>query len=131
MSKSSTPASSDSSVTSIPIGTSDTTAVPPCVLKVSLKIDNIRQSATPDFRDSNKLDAAIDGNLPNNLVAPPIFTDILSEKLSYSSRRDVYMRCWINLAADSVSISAPQFVDLDLSIIYALDKCASLWTPPP
>ena len=65
MRKSSTPDSNDSSGTSIPIVTSDTTNVPPCGLSVSLNIGNTRKYATPDLRYSNKLDTSIDGNFTN------------------------------------------------------------------
>ena len=39
------------------------------------------------------------------------------------------MRCRMNLVADPVNITAPQFVDLRLLTINTLDKSASLWTP--
>ena len=63
------------------------------------------------------------------MVAPPIFTEILGEKLSKSSRWDLYTRCRMNLAADPVNIPAPQFVDLGLSTFNVLDKGISLWSP--
>ena len=50
---------------------------PPYGLKMILKIDDILQSATLDLRESNKLDAAIDGKFPDNLVAPSIFTEVM------------------------------------------------------
>ena len=126
MRKYSAPASSDSSGTSITIGTSDTTNYPPCGLKVSPNIDDIWQSVTPYLRKSNKLDTTIDGKLPNHTVAMPILTDVLNEKLSDSPSRDIYMRCRMNLTADLVNIPAPQFVDLGLSTIDTLDKYASI-----
>ena len=73
------------------------TTAPPCVLNMSPDIDKIRQSATPDFRKYNKLDTSIDRQFTNNLVAPPIFTEVIGEKLSNSSIQDFYMRCWMNL----------------------------------
>ena len=50
MRKYSTLASSYSSGTMIPSGTSDPTTAPPCGLNVSLEVDNIQKSATPDLR---------------------------------------------------------------------------------
>ena len=129
MSKYSTPASSDSTGTRITIGTSSNTTAPPCGLNVSPKIYDIRQSATPCLRKSNKLDAAIGVKFPNNLVAPPIFTEVLCDKLSNSYSRDLYTRCQMKLAAYPVNILAPQFVYLGLSTIDTLDGGASLWTP--
>ena len=129
MIKYSTPYSSASSGTRIPIGTSDNTTSPPCGINLSPKIYNTWKSVTLYFRESNKLDTYIDGKFTNNLVAPPIFTEVICDKLSGSSIRDIYMRCYMNLAADPVNIPVPQFVDLGLSNIDALDKGASLWTP--
>ena len=119
------PDSSDIIGTRIPIGTSDTTTSPPCGLNVIPNIDNIWQSATPDLKTSNKLDASNYGKFPDNMVAPPIFTDVISDKLSNSSIRDLYTRCRMNLAAHPFNIPAPKFVDLGISAIYALDKGSS------
>ena len=60
---------------------------------------------------------------------PPIFAELISDKLSNSSIQDLYTHCRMNLAVDSVNIPAPQFVDLGLLTIKLLYKSASLWTP--
>ena len=121
--------SSDSIGTKITIGTSDTTTAPPYGLNVIPEIGNIRQSATPDLRDSDKLDTSIDGNFTNNLVAPPIVTDVISDKLFNSSRQDLYARVGMNLEEYPVNPVTSQFVYLGLSTVDALDKEASLLTP--
>ena len=110
------------------IGIIGTTA-PPCGLNVSPYIHNIWKSATPDFRKSNKLDTSVDQQFTDNLVAPPIFTEVICDKLSYSSIQDLYTCCWMNLVADLVNVPARKFVDLGLSTINVLGKGASLWTP--
>ena len=130
MSKSSNPYSSESTGTRgtgtrIPIGAT----VTPCAPNVIPKIENVWQSATPYLGKSNKLDTSIDGKFTNNLVAPPIFTELHCEKLSDSSIQDLYTHCQMNLAEDIFNIPAPQFVDLGISTINALDKGFSLWTP--
>ena len=122
MIKYSNPYSSDSNKTRILIESNDNTTAPPCGLNVIPKINDIRQSGTPDLRDSNKLENSIDGKFTNNLVVPPIFTEVLCEKLSDSSIRYIYTRCRMNLTPDPVNIPAPQFVDLGLSTIGALNK---------
>ena len=63
------------------------------------------------------------------MVALTIFAYVLCDKLSDSSIWDIYMRCWINLAADPVNIPSPKFMDLGLSTIDALNKGASIWDP--
>ena len=72
-----TPDFSDSTGTRIFIGTSGTSNAPPAEAIWRRRCVNKRQSATPDLRDSNKLDTSIDGKFTNNLVAPPIFTDVV------------------------------------------------------
>ena len=125
MRKYSNPAPSDSTVTRISIRTTS----PPCGINVSLKIDNIRQSATPYLRKSNKLDTSIDGKFTNILAELPIFIEVLCDKISDIFIQDLYTRRLMNLAAHPVNIPAPQFVDLGLLTIDALDKVASIWTP--
>ena len=63
------------------------------------------------------------------MVAPPIFAEVLGDKISHNSIRGLYMRCRMKLTADPVNIPKPQFMDLGISTINALDKSASLWNP--
>ena len=130
MSKFPTPISSESSGTR---GTGTMIFIeattPPCGLNVIPEINNIRQSTTPDLRKSNKLDTSIDQQFTNNLVAPPIFTELFCDKISNIYSWDLFTRFWMNPAAYPVNIPAPQFVDLGISTINALDKGASICTP--
>ena len=91
MSKYSAPYYSESNGNSITIGTSDNSTAPPCGLNAILKIDDIRKSNTPYLRKFNKLDAVIDEKFIDNLVAPPILTEAICDKLSKSSIQDIYM----------------------------------------
>ena len=111
--------------TKITIGTNS----PPCRLNGIPKINDIRKSATQYLIKSNKLDTSIDGNFTDNLVALPIFTEVICYKISDSSIRDLYTRFWTNLTADPVNIPGPKFVDLGLSTIGTLDKGASICNP--
>ena len=52
---------------------------PSCDLSMSKEIENIRQSTSPDLRQSNKLDTSINWQFTNNLVVPPIFSEVLGE----------------------------------------------------
>ena len=105
------------------------TTVRPCGLNMILDIDDIRQLATPELRNSNKLDTSIDQKFTNNMVAPPIFTEVLVKILYNSSIWDLRTRCWMNLAEYPVNIPAPQFVDLGISTINKLYKGSSILTP--
>ena len=124
-----TTGSSDSSGTRIPIGNSNTNTAPPCGLNVSPNIGDIQKSTTPDLRDSDKIDTSVDGKFTNNLVALPIFTDILSDEISNTSIRGLYARIGMHLSADPVNSVAPKFVYLGFSTVDVLDKGAGLWTP--
>ena len=121
-----TTASSDSSGIRITIVTSDTTTTPPCGLDTSPNIGNVQKSANPYLRDLEKLDTPIDENFTNNLVAPPIFTDAPSDKLSTSSSRDIYARVGMHLTTDTANYMIPQLVDLGFSTVDTLDKSAHL-----
>ena len=101
---------------------------PPCGLNVIQYIGDIWQSTSPYLRKSNKFYSSIDQESTNNLVAPPIFTEVLGDKLSNSSRWYLYTLCRIILAAYSVNIPSPQFMYLGLSTINLLDKGASIFT---
>ena len=107
------------------IGTTD----PPCGLNMILEIGNTRQSTSPNIRNPNKLDTSIGRQFTNNMVTPPIFTEILGDKPSDSSSQGLYTFCRMNLAEDPANILAPQFVDLSLSNINTLYKGASIRTP--
>ena len=102
---------------------------PPCGINIITEIGNKRESATPYFRNSNKLDTSIDRQFNNNLVTPPILTEVLGDKLSEISIWDIYTHCRVSLVADTINISSPQFVHFGISTINALDKGASLWNP--
>ena len=127
--ESSTPASSDSTGTRISIGNNGTSTAPHVEEIWNPGIGNKRQSATPNLRNSDKLDTSIDGNFTNNFVMPPIFTDLFSNKLSNISIQDLYACIGMHLAEDPINFVTPQFVDLGFSNVDALDNRASLWTP--
>ena len=105
------------------------TTTPHCSLNVSLSIDDIRKSATPYLIKSDKFDTSIDGKFTNNMVAPPIFIEVLCDKFSDSYIWDIYMSCWMNLTAGPINTPEPQFVDSGISIIDSLNKGSNLWTP--
>ena len=92
-------------------------------------IGDIRQYTSTYLRKSNKLNTSVIRQLANNLVASPIFVEVLGEKLSNSSNRDLYMHCRMSLAIDTVNTPAPQFVEMGLLTINSLDISTSIWTP--
>ena len=129
ISETSTPDSSDSNGTRIPIGTCGTSTDPPDGDLWIPGIGNIRQSATPNLINSGKLDAAIDGKFTNNLDAPPISNEVFSEKLFNNSIMDIYVRLGIHLTTDPVNTATPQFMDTGFSTIDVLDYGAGIWIP--
>ena len=75
------------------------------------------------------MDAVIDGHFSDNLIVPPVITQVLSDKLSESSVRDLYERCGVHLTTDTVNPLSPQFMTHGFSNINALNKGARIWIP--
>ena len=79
------------------------TTSPPCGINTIHKVANKRQSASPGLvRQSQKLDAFVDGNFSDNQDLTSIFSKVICDKLSKSSIWDMYTRCRMNFAADPV-----------------------------
>ena len=95
-----TPASSDSTGTRISIEACGTSTTLPAEAIWNPRIGNKRQSATPKIRNCNKSDTSIDGKFTNNLVTPPISTDLVSYKITRSSIRGLYARVGMHLASE-------------------------------
>ena len=72
-------------------------------------------------RQPQKLDAAVDKKLTNDLNLMSIFSKVIGGKLSDSSNGDLYRRCRMNFADDTVHNQIPQFMYLGLLTINALD----------
>ena len=139
ISRTSTPYPSDNSGTRInginknstpdPSGISGTSAAPPAGGLWSPRIGNIRKSTSPNTRNSNELKYDIDGKFSNDPIATPVLTQVFSEKLSNSFRRDLYRRYGVHLTTDPVNPVAPQFINHDLSTSHTLNKGARIWCP--
>ena len=104
-----------------------TSAAPPSGGIWSPIIGNIRKSNSPNFIDSDELNAAVDRKFPNHQISPPVRTQLFGDELCDSYIRDINTRCKVNLTAESVNPMAPQFVNHDLSAVDALDESAGNW----
>ena len=95
---------------------------PPCGLNLIQQVANKHQSTSPGLViQSQKLDAIVDVELPNDLDLTSIFSKIISHKLSDGPRRDVYICFRMNFVADPVQTKTPPFMDLEFLKIIALD----------
>ena len=66
--------------------------LPPCVLNGSLQVTNKRKSTSPAVvGNTQKLDAVVDGNLPDDLDYASIFSNVIGQKLSNGSINDLYL----------------------------------------
>ena len=106
-----------------------TSAVPPPNGLWSPRVGNIQQSTSPDFRKPNELNNAVDRKLSNNLIVPPVSTQVFGDELSYSSSRDIYMQCRVNLATESINLMVPKFVNHGISTVESLNKSVGVWSP--
>ena len=94
----------------------------PCGLSGSLKVAKKRQSMSPGLGgNTQKLDTAIDGKLPNNLESESIFRKVIGHKLSYGSIGGLYSYFRMNFANDPVQTQAPNFMDIGLPDINTLN----------
>ena len=80
-----------------PYGISGTSAAPPSGGLWIPIIGNIRQSTSPNVRNTNELNAEADRKLSNNPIVLSVSTRVFGEKLSDISIRDLYTRCRMNL----------------------------------
>ena len=53
-------------------------------------IVNIRKSTSPNLRNSDKLNSAVDRKLSNDLIANLVRTQVFGDKISDSSSSDIY-----------------------------------------
>ena len=64
----------------------------PCGLNASLQVANKRQSTSPTLvKNGQKLDAVIDGKLPDDLDAASVFSKVIGHKPSNGSSGDLYL----------------------------------------
>ena len=88
---------------------------PPCGLNVSQEVGNKKQSASPGLvRQSQKLDAVVDGKFPNNLDSTSIFSKVIGDKISAGYTRDLYTLCRTNFAADPIQTHTPQLINMGI-----------------
>ena len=73
------------------------------------------------------MNSLIDRSLNNYPIAPYIRSQILGDELYEISNRDIYSRCRIGVAADTVNPVAPTFVRHGLPNIYTLDENCGIW----
>ena len=93
----------------------------------SLQLFNKRQSTVSDkIGDTQKFDTSVDRNLANYGDSTSIFSKDISRKLSHSSSADLYLRCWVDFASNSVRTEAPKFMDVGLPTVNTLNEVTSL-----
>ena len=79
------------------------TTSPPCGINATQKVANKRQSTSPVLvGHTQKLDAVVDGKLPDNLYSASIFSKAISHKLSNGSSGDLYMGFRMKFSANPV-----------------------------
>ena len=95
-----------------------------------LYVANKRQSTSPVLGgNTQKLDAFIDGNLPDDLNSASIFSKVIGHKRSNGSSSDLYSRFRINFENDLVQTQAPHFIDMGLPAINTFNESCVLGTP--
>ena len=107
------------------IGTS-----PPCGLQLSQEVGNIKQSTSPVWvRQSQILDAVVDGNFSDNQDLTSIFSKVIGAKLSNGSIQYLYNFYRMKILAYTVQTQTPKFVVLGFLTVNALDEGSGISTP--
>ena len=102
---------------------------PTCGLIGSLQFLNEWHSSSPDWSGKNqKLEAVVDGDLPNALNYVSIFSRVIGHKLYDGSSGDLYSSCRMNFVGDFFQNQAPQLMDLGLPDINTLNEGGVLST---
>ena len=78
--------------------------------------------------NTQKWDAVVDINFPNDMDSASIFSKVIGHKLSDGSSNDLYLYCRTNFAADVFQTQAPQFMDMGLLAINILNEISVLGT---
>ena len=92
-------------------------------------IGNIRQTTTPNSRETSEFHTSFDRIFSNYYNAPSIGRHILHDELYVSSRRDIYFCCGTNVAAKIVQPMVSQLVSHGLPTIDTLNENAAIWIP--
>ena len=71
----------------------------------------------------------IDKILPNYSNAPSVVSQILRDELSFSFGRNLYLRCRMDVATDTVQPMGPQLVIHELLTIDTLNEKIGIWIP--
>ena len=102
---------------------------PPCGLNRIKQVENKRQYNSTDLAENTrKMNAVIDGKLPNDLNSASIFSKVIGHKLSNGSSGDLYLHCRMNFADDPVQNQTPKFMDLGFLTINTFDERGDLST---
>ena len=78
--------------------------------------------------NTQKLDAVIDVNLPDDLDYASVFSKIIYHKLSDGYIWDLYSRWRMNIENDSIQTQDPQFMGLGIPYINTLNENGVLGT---
>ena len=79
--------------------------------------------------NTKKLDAVVNGKLPDDLDSASIFSKVIDHKLSSGSSDGLYLFCRTTFASDVVQTHTTKFMDLGFLTINASDESSGLSTP--
>ena len=95
-------------------------------------IGNIGKTVTgtkPSFRDTSELHTYIGGILTNNSNFLSVGSQIICDELSVSSGKNIYLRCRMDVTAETVHPMGTQLVSHGLTTIDTLNENARIWSP--
>ena len=89
-----------------------------------------RGSTSPqEVRNAQTFNTSIDRIYSKHRDPAPTLSKAISCKLSKGYIADVYLRCWMKLALDTVLTKSPNFMNPGLSSVHTSDELGSVFIP--
>ena len=82
-----------------------------------------------EVSNAEPLETSIHGISSKHRDPAPTWSNLNGSKFSNKSFSDVYSRCWMNLARDTVLTKIPNFMDLGLSSVHTTDELGPVFIP--
>ena len=113
--------------TTTPVRTGNGPSVSPISIKIQ-KIEGLRRPIIPqEVRNAELRDAYINRITSEHRDPMPSWSKAVGIKLANKSSADVYARCRMNLASDTVLRKSPNFMDFGLSSFNTTDELGSFF----
>ena len=102
---------------------------PPSVFICNFSIGNIGHTTTPNCRENSKFHASVDRILSIFSNEPSIGSQILRDEFYFGSVKNLYLRCRMEVAEETVQPMGPKLVSHGLPTIDTFKENSGIWNP--